>query len=161
MYGFTIFEVLLVIMLTSLLVLGCLGFFLEMFYVYHDLLQVSEVTHQLRHGLEIIIQELQDADSQTIQMLQPVEEGYQEIQFSKYDSPDLYKFYINSTNKLIRGLKRPDKSWGYTAVAEGVEAVLFVSSDFTDIPNSWIRVKVKGRFQKKYIELESNVSSGF
>lgn len=161
MQGFTILEVLLVAMLTSLLVLSCLGFFLEMFSVYHDLLQTSELTHQLRNGLDVIIREIQDADPQTIQVLLPAEEGYMQIQFSKYDSPDLNKFYINSSNKLIKALKRPEKNWGYTAISEGVEDVFFIVSDFADIPNSWIRVIVKGRIQNKSIELASIVSAGF
>ena len=118
-------EVLLVILLTSVLCLGLYNLFLENLNVYSSLKESSANLHNLRTGMEYLVGELQQADPASIGLSGSGFGKYDEIKFKKYGSDNLYYIYVNSSNKLIRGLKRPGKEWGYTSIASNIESLLF------------------------------------
>ncbi len=156
--GFTLLEVILVISLVSLLSIGILNLFIESIEFIHNLGQRSETIAQVRTGIEAMVSDLQDADPQTIVLLENIDTvTFTQIQFSKYDSSDLYWFYINSSKKLIRAIKRPNKNWGRTTIATEIEELCFTNNSSFNT----LQIILKGGNDKTVFKLITCISPGF
>lgn len=159
--GFTLLEVLLVITISSFLCIGFLSFFMDGMKLYHNLTSRSEVTHQLLTGIEAASESLQNADPSSIQFMGTVgEEGYSEVQFKKYHSPDLYWYYLNSEGKIIQAVKRPDEEWGRNSVAEGIDSLFFSSNgNLSGVP--LICLRIRGWSCGHLLDFSTYISPGF
>ena len=119
--GFTILEILLVGSLAALLCTGFLSLFVDEIRAFHDLNKRSESLHQVRTGLESLVNEIQDADYYSLQLLEPSAQGvYSEVRFMSTDSQDIYWYYVGDSYNLIRAIKHPGHDWGRNTVAEGI-----------------------------------------
>ncbi|AZR73569.1 hypothetical protein BBF96_09310 [Anoxybacter fermentans] len=156
--GFTILEVLLVVSLSGLLFSGFLSFFIASVQLFHSIGYRSEISHQIRMGIEFLISDLEDADPQTITLIEETDVPftYTQIMFSKYGSSDLYWFYINSSKNLIRARKRPGKNWGRTTIASGIEYLYLISTD-----PKLIQIEMGSEVAGTTVNLKTSVSPGF
>lgn len=157
-FGFTLLEVILVVSLTASIFLGVYSFFLSNLRFFYSLHERSEVWHQLRTGLEGIVSELQEADPETITLLQKdlQTNRYTQVQFSKFRSPDLYWFYLNTKDSLIRGLKRPTANWGRISLATTIHQLFFQRSS-----TGLIEIQLVTRLKGKDLRLLTSVFPGF
>ncbi|MCK4259800.1 MAG: type II secretion system protein [Halanaerobiales bacterium] len=157
--AFTLLEVLIVITFMSILCIGVLDLFLENIQFVYLLDQRSENLFQLRAGLESMVKELQEADPHSIVLLEENSEPlvFSQIQFLKYESLDLYWFYVNSSNSMIRAVKRPNKNWGRTTIAIGIEKIALIEID----SKKTLQITLEGGKNEAVLELKTIISPGF
>ena len=156
--GLTLLEVVLVISLSAGIFFGLCNFFLSNLSLCYGLRERSEGLHQLRTGLAELVSEIQKADPETIRLLKKdlITGHYTQIQFSQLSSSDLYWFYLNSKNSLIRALKRPSANWGRTSLATTIDQLFFQQSEA-----GLIQIKLVFQLTNKDLILRTAVFPGF